>query len=160
MNANTLKRSRKKTNNKWFETQDSIDYWEDFDRQKIVYNDIAQKLSFSLAGKGVFFNNTVYSISGNEHKLKYLIGFLNSSLIDWYYKTLSVQLGEKAVRLFSIYVEKIPIVKYTHENKVNLLIDSILSDKYKSKEKEAELDKLIFDLYDLSIEEINFIEAL
>ena len=29
--------SRKKTNNKWFETQDSIGYWEDFSKQKIVY---------------------------------------------------------------------------------------------------------------------------
>ncbi|WP_430827162.1 hypothetical protein [Chryseobacterium indologenes] len=29
------KGARKKTNNKWFETQDSISYWEDFYRQKI-----------------------------------------------------------------------------------------------------------------------------
>ena len=28
--------ARKKTNNQWFETQDSISYWEDFSRQKIV----------------------------------------------------------------------------------------------------------------------------
>lgn len=31
--------------------------------------------------------------------------------IDWYYRTISVQLGEKAVRMFSIYVLKIPIPK-------------------------------------------------
>ncbi|MDO4881478.1 MAG: type II restriction endonuclease, partial [Capnocytophaga sp.] len=30
------KGARKKTNNKWFETQDSIGYWEDFFKQKIV----------------------------------------------------------------------------------------------------------------------------
>ena len=34
------KGARKKTNNKWFETQDSINYWDDFSRQKIVYPDI------------------------------------------------------------------------------------------------------------------------
>ena len=33
-------RARKKTNNQWFETQDSISYWEDFLKQKIVYPDI------------------------------------------------------------------------------------------------------------------------
>ena len=27
-------KARKKTNNKWFETQDSISYWEDFDKPK------------------------------------------------------------------------------------------------------------------------------
>ena len=37
--------------------------------------------------------------------------FLNSKLIDWYYKSLSVQLGEKAVRMFTIYVLNIPIPK-------------------------------------------------
>lgn len=30
-------KSRKKTNNKWFETQDSINYWEGFSKPKIVY---------------------------------------------------------------------------------------------------------------------------
>ena len=39
----------------------------------------------------------------------HLIEYLNSKLIDWYYRTLSVQLGENAVRMFSIYVLKIPI---------------------------------------------------
>ena len=34
-------KARKKTNNKWFETQDSISYWEDFSRQKIVYREIS-----------------------------------------------------------------------------------------------------------------------
>ena len=31
------------------------------------------------------------------------------TLIDWYYRTLSVQLGSNAVRMFSIYVLEIPI---------------------------------------------------
>ena len=31
------KGSRKKTGNKWFETQDSIDYWECFENPKIMY---------------------------------------------------------------------------------------------------------------------------
>ena len=33
-------KSRKRTNNQWFETQDSISYWEDFFRPKILYPDI------------------------------------------------------------------------------------------------------------------------
>ena len=58
--------------------------------------------------------------------------YLNSKLIDWYYRTLSVQLGEKAVRMFSIYVLNIPIPK------------SLNSDIYKE--------------YNLTVEEINYIE--
>src|SRR5690625_2502951 len=48
INASSLKKSRKKTNNKWFETQDSIDYWEDFNRQKIAWNRIASEKQYSL----------------------------------------------------------------------------------------------------------------
>lgn len=30
-------KARKKTNNKWFETQDSISYWGDFNRPKVIW---------------------------------------------------------------------------------------------------------------------------
>jgi hypothetical protein len=43
--------------------------------------------------------------------LEYLLKYLNSDIINWYYKSLSVQLGEAAVRMFSIYVLNIPIPK-------------------------------------------------
>lgn len=48
-------------------------------------------------------------MKGPEDTLQYLLRYLNSKLIDWYYRTLSVQLGAKAVRMFSIYVEQLPI---------------------------------------------------
>ena len=106
----TTIKARKKTNNKWFETQDSISYWEDFAQPKLVYNDIAQELSFAIAENGIFLNNTAYFIgSRNVELLQYFQYILNSKLMDWYYRTISVQLGEKAVRMFSIYVLKIPI---------------------------------------------------
>ena len=98
------KGARKKTNNKWFETQDSIGYWEDFFKQKIVYPDISEKLNFQIVEGEIYFNNTIYFITSKTENLDYLLKFLNSNLIDWYYKTLSVQLGEKAVRMFTIYV--------------------------------------------------------
>ena len=105
-------KGRKKTSNKWFETQDSISYWEDFSKPKIVYNDIAQRLSFALCENGEYLNNTVYFMASHDRSmLHYLLRILNSELIDWYYRTISVQLGEKAVRMFSIYVLRIPVPK-------------------------------------------------
>lgn len=60
----------------------------------------------------MFCNNTTYFMtSNNADILPKIQHYLNSKLIDWYYRTLSVQLGEKAVRLFSIYVLKIPLPK-------------------------------------------------
>ena len=38
----TPEKARKKTSNKWFETQDSISYWEDFSKPKIVWAELAR----------------------------------------------------------------------------------------------------------------------
>ena len=103
-------KARKKTNNKWFETQDSISYWDDFFKPKLFYADITQKLNFCRCDDIMFCNNTTYFITAkNPEILTHLERCLNTKLIDWYYRTLSVQLGENAVRMFSIYVLNIPI---------------------------------------------------
>ena len=110
-------KARKKTSNKWFETQDSISYWDDFNKPKLFYADITQHLNFCLCREIMYCNNTTYFITtDNEHELIHLQKYLNSPLIDWYYKTLSVQLGEKAVRMFSIYVLEIPIPPIGNDN--------------------------------------------
>ena len=110
-------KARKKTNNKWFETQDSISYWEDFYKPKLFYADITQHLSFCMCEDVMFCNNTTYFIATEDLSvLKHLNRYLNTSLVDWYYRTLSVQLGEKAVRMFSIYVLEIPIPPIAKEN--------------------------------------------
>ena len=110
-------KARKKTSNKWFETQDSISYWEDFNKPKLFYADITQHLNFCLCRDVMYCNNTTYFITtDNERELRHLQKYLNSPLIDRYYKTLSVQLGEKAVRMFSIYVLEIPIPPIGEDN--------------------------------------------
>ena len=58
----------------------------------------------------MFRNNTTYYIATkSEETLEYLYKYLNSPIADWYYRTKSVQLGERAVRMFSIYMLEIPI---------------------------------------------------
>uniref|UniRef100_UPI00402AA0A9 TaqI-like C-terminal specificity domain-containing protein n=1 Tax=Turicimonas muris TaxID=1796652 RepID=UPI00402AA0A9 len=129
-----VQKSRKKTTNKWFETQDNISYWDNFSKPKLLYSDISTRLNFVYSEEHIFCNNTVYFItSDRKEELLYLQNYLNSPLMDWYYRTLSVQLGEETVRLFSIYVLEIPIPKHSGGN--------------------------IYQTFALSPEEINFIES-
>ena len=135
-------------------------YKDDFFEQKIMYNDISQRLSFTLVPENVFCVNTVYFIKNNAH-IKYLLACLNSPIIDWYYRTLSVQLGEKAVRMFSIYVEKIPIpvINLDQEKEINNLIDSLHKTTLDSdKERlEKEINNSVCNLYGLTEEEYLYI---
>nr|WP_143084020.1 TaqI-like C-terminal specificity domain-containing protein [Flexibacter flexilis] len=89
VNGETIK-ARKKTNNKWFETQDSISYWDDFNRQKIIYPGIMRIAKsnennfprFALDNdKNFFFGNDCYFLVGKD--LEYLWLLLNSTLLGY-----------------------------------------------------------------------------
>jgi type I restriction-modification system DNA methylase subunit/REP element-mobilizing transposase RayT len=82
-------------------------YVDDFFKENIFYPDICQRLSFSIVDN-MFSNNTGYYLNTNN---KYLLNILNSNLINYYYKTISAQLGETGIRCFTIYIENIPIPK-------------------------------------------------
>jgi hypothetical protein len=73
----------------------------------------------------MFSNNTGYYLKTNDN---YLLAILNSKLINYYYKSISAQLGETGVRSFTIYIENIPIpkvketVKYPFIDKADLIL--------------------------------------
>lgn len=69
--------ARKKSNNKWFETQDSISYWDDFSKPKIVWGEISDKTKFALDEHGKYMTDvTTFFLLGGH--LEFLLCFLNS----------------------------------------------------------------------------------
>jgi len=129
-------KSRKPTSNKWFEIQDSIGYWDDFSKQKIVWADIATEPTFVLMNEHTFFNNTCYMITGAPTGL---VDILNSKLVGWYFPKIATDIGNGGARYFKQFVELLQIPK-TIENR-----------NY--------TDQEVFDIYRLSEEEIGFIES-
>jgi len=130
-------------------------YYQDFEKEKIAYPDIAQNSSFVLCQKGEYLNNTCYFINSNS---KYLLSVLNSSLILFYYKMIANQLGESGIRFFSQYVEQIPIPDVSEDlEKVFVeLVDKILALKKAGKPThslENQIDELVFEAYGLSAAE-------
>jgi len=149
----------------WWELR-ACAYIDDFEKPKIIYKDIAQKLTFLIDNKNYYTNNTNYFIIGNAN-LEFLAGILNSSLINFYYKLISTQLGENAVRLFTQFVEKIPIIKYDNSNNQKNIIKNV-SKIIELKEQnfnadttklEKQIDELVYALYGLTEEEIRIVEG-
>ena len=69
-------------------------YLEDFFKPKLFYADITSHLCFCECNDIMFCNNTTYFMSSLREKFpNHLREYLNSRLIDWYYRTLSVKLG-------------------------------------------------------------------
>ena len=76
-------KARKKTGNRWFETQDQIGYWEDFNEQKIVYREISTEMEACLLPAGYYITNKCYMITcKNKNILYYLLAFLNSNIFN------------------------------------------------------------------------------
>ena len=81
-------KARKKTNNKWFETQDSISYWEDLSLPKIIYPDImrmprtSEKLAqypyFIIDKGGMIPEATLFMMTGED--LEQICAFLCSEI--------------------------------------------------------------------------------
>ena len=108
-------KARKKTNNKWFETQDSISYWDEFSKPKIIWAELSRTgNSFAYSDDGAMVLNTCYILSFNdevqhEKELKNLLGFLNSKVALFYLDIISSKLDETGWRWLKQFVELIPV---------------------------------------------------
>ena len=117
----------------------------------------------------------IYSlIVPNEFERKLLLGLLNSTLFDFYYKSFygSIHLSGGWLNINSSYLESLPIKNdvQKHGKEIANIVDKILAvtsdDDYlessAKKEKvhdyEKQIDQLVYELYGLTPEEIKIIE--
>jgi type II restriction/modification system DNA methylase subunit YeeA len=118
----------------------SCDYWEEFEKEKIVYSDIG-KLGFCYDDKQMYLNNTVYFLNT---KSKYILAVLNSKAINYWYSQVSSSLGIGGNRGFKIFIEQIPIPKISLEEQEPFikLVDEILEAKEKVQKYKKYFDTL------------------
>ncbi|MGN8446589.1 DUF7149 domain-containing protein [Helicobacter pylori] len=148
-------------------------YLEDFEKEKIVYGEIVQEPRFYLDNGecelGYFYAEATSFILTGEH-LRYLLGMLHSKLITFAFKTFYAGggLGESGYRYKKAFIERLPIPKITPQNqklahKITDCAKAILALKEKdpkanTQELEKEIDALVYQLYNLTDEEIKIIE--
>ena len=139
------------------------EYSDDFYKQKIVYPETTQGAYFCLDENQYFIDKTCFMITGDN--LKFLLGNLSSSLFEFAYKHIysSIELGKSAYQYNKHALVLLPIInpsfvslndKKNIENLVELLLESNKKDKYL-----MDLDNLIYKLYNISNEEIEFINS-
>ena len=147
-------KARKKTNNKWFETQDSISYWDEFSKTKIVWIELSDESKFAICDDLVPLN-TVFFLTG-EH-LHHILGMLNSKLLHWYFTTcLGTSSGVGTNRWLKYTIEQLPLVPYSDDTLSQLVIER-LSPETEIDKCEERIDSLICELYGLSLDEMSFI---
>lgn len=149
--------ARKKTSNKWFETQDSINYWNDFSKQKIIWGELSDNPKFAFDQDGKYTPlNTVFFMVGED--LEYLLAFLNSPISKYYFsKSIATSSGAGTIRWLKYTIESLPIPKPDphYKEKIIQLVHKTESESFSIITNE--IDKMVFSLYGLSNDEIGYI---
>ncbi|MDB9539306.1 Eco57I restriction-modification methylase domain-containing protein, partial [Anabaenopsis arnoldii] len=153
---------------------------------KILVPDIAIKASFALDERGEYAFTSGYGITLKNdvnESIKYILGLLNSKLLDFYFKNISTTIRGGFFRYFTQFVEQLPIRRINFENlsETNLhnqmvrLVEQMLflheqlnqaqtpPAKRRIKQQinatDRQINQLVYELYELTDEEIAIVEG-
>lgn len=140
-------KSRKKTNNKWFETQDSISYWEDFLEPKVIYPETTKSARFAYDESGIFIDKTCFMLISND--ALYLQKTLSSKLFEVAYNRMfsSVELVNHTYQYNKYALVKLPIIK-----------DKNAIKKLSEIDDEKKIDFYVYKLYGLTYDEVLIVD--
>ncbi len=164
-------------NHKWYELQQpQTGIYRHYEKPKIISTDIASGCQFTLDNTCSYIDATVFCMPGDD---LYLLGLLNSRLLESFYRSISSTVRGDFLRFKKIYLDLLPI-KAVHgtsdypKNKMRdqlvALVDHILhitpkgnytQDLFQQsqiKQLEREMDTLVYQLYGLTKDEIDTVE--
>jgi adenine-specific DNA-methyltransferase len=155
---------RKEGTYKWYEIQDSVDYWEEFEPPKIVYQEIMTYQCFSYDTQSLFLNKTVFFLTRSKLSL---LGLLNSKCTWFYLQCIAPKIQGGALTMQTPYVNSIPIPARfeTYEPQFEALVTRILDAKRAdpaadTSALEREIDVLVYGLYGLGAEDVAVVEEI
>ncbi|ADD09141.1 Eco57I restriction-modification methylase domain-containing protein [Candidatus Aciduliprofundum boonei] len=163
----------------WWELR-PCDYYEEFEKPKIMFPDIALRMQATYDDKAFYCVNTAYIIPVGD---KYLLGILNSKMVHFYYANITSTIRGGYMRFIRQYLEMIPIrvldlskpeERRMHDEIVNyvgrmLELHRELGEARLPGEKERikrqidgidrAIDSLVYRIYGLTDEEIRIVEG-
>jgi hypothetical protein len=158
------KGSRKKTSHKWFETQDNIAFWQDFEKPKLVWKRIGSILRFCYDESGAYCLDSTCIATGS--KVKFLAAVLNSKLCNKELFRLSPKTGtgDLIISVQALNPLKVPIPTEKQDKEICDLLDKIIEHKKQHpsadrSDLENQIDQLVYQLYELTEEEIAIVEG-
>lgn len=135
--------ARKKTRFDWFETQDSIAYWNDFNSPKIVYPNMTTRFPFTYDDEGMFTNDKTFIITAEEKELLlYLVAVLNTRVAKLWIWHHCPELNGGAREIRKVFFEKFPVPQLPPEQREQLVatVSGIIERKKQDSEADVSLE--------------------
>ena len=165
---------------KWYEIQDTIDYYAEFEKPKIIYPNISKRPEFTLDDAGLYTNQKCFIISLRD---LYLVGLLNSAVTAFMYRRILPKLRGGFYEPSYVYFGEFPIrpinfsdpADVARHDQMVALVERMLELRRQlaaartptAKEllgrqiaaTDQQIDRLVYALYGLTEEEIKIVEG-
>lgn len=168
---------RKVGNYQWYEIQDTIDYYPEFEKPKIIIPAIVQTASYAYDTQNIYSNDKTTIIPTDD---LYLLGLLNSTTCDYFIHGIASTKQGGYFEYKPMYISQLPIRTIdpanpadvqAHDQMVALVAqmldlqsqlaatpqDSFLGQRVER--VDMEIDKLVYQLYGLTDDEIALVEG-
>ena len=169
-------KARQDQGDEWWNLR-ACTYYEAFEGDKLIYPETTVRRSeFFLDREGFFLDKTAFMITGED--LIFLNGILSSKLIEWYLETELRLLGKNSIQYSKQFIDKVPVPispdKTVHDKITNFVDQMLITKKQlaavqRDSERErlqqkcdyldGEIDKLVYELYGLTPEEIKLVKG-
>ncbi len=136
--------------------------WAQFNEPKLIWKELSNGGCFTYEIDQVYCVNTAYVMTGDS--IKYVCGVLNSSVVAWYHRHISLNTGMGLTRWVRFVVDRLPVPKSTSDDQlaVEALVDRLTAataEGSDTSELERELDGMVYDLYGLTESQVEDVEA-
>lgn len=113
------------------------------------------RLKMTISERGIFCANSVNYLLIDDNDIEFFLGLCNSRLLNWFFAKLSTNSNVNGYE-----VDNLPIKIPTDEGKkmVTLLVHRLLENPLDAVAEE-QLNKIIYDTYGLSSEQITVVES-
>ncbi|WP_430014747.1 DUF7149 domain-containing protein [Microcystis protocystis FBCC-A270] len=145
-------------------------YKELFEEDKIIIRQTADRVIATIDTDSYYaMNNVIILKIKEEYKIdfdyKFLVGILNSKLIDYIYKQLTQEENRTFAEVKPINIRKLPIIATDlHQKNIIIdIVDKVLTAKKGDRhadtsELEKAIDHLVYKLYQLTYNEVKIID--
>jgi adenine-specific DNA-methyltransferase len=138
----------------WWELR-ACDYYDAFEKPKIIIPAIAKQMSAAFDTNSNFSNDKTTIIPTNENGL---IALLNSKLVDFYVKSIASTKQNGYYEYKPVYMSQIPVIKNLRNTALNVSKATEIDYLGSKTIQESDIDRMIFQFYDLDDQEIILIE--
>jgi len=145
--------------------------------EKVIVRQTGDRIIATLIGSNIICRNNLHIIISNEISHKFILGILNSKLIDFYYQQINPEKGEALAEVKKQHIEQLPIpnANKTQQSEIIKYVEQLLQlnkdlQTQKLPEKieqlknrivyaEDKINQLVYQLYELTEDEIKIIES-